>query len=76
MRVSAILLSMTILLVFGCAKGRYTEDHHYVGDPERLPATSEAVAPHGISSSGTKEPANNRFRSGIDPVNNRQRGRD
>jgi len=62
MRVPAILLSITILLMFGCAKGRYTEDQHYGGDPERLPATSEAVAPHGVSSSGTKEPANNRFR--------------
>lgn len=62
MSVPTIVLSMTILMVIGCAKGRYTKDNYYVGDPERLPATSESVAPHGVSSSGTKEPANNRLR--------------
>ncbi|HKN86558.1 MAG TPA: hypothetical protein VJV04_06855 [Nitrospiraceae bacterium] len=63
MRISAIVFLFGVLVVsaFGCEKGRYTDDHHYVGNPERLPATSEAVAPKGVSSSGTKEPANNRF---------------
>jgi hypothetical protein len=57
------LFCAMIVSTFGCAKGRYTDDHHYVGDPERLPATSEAVAPHGTSAAGTKEPPPNaRFR--------------
>ena len=59
MGVPALVFSTIIMLVIGCAKGRYTDDHYYVGDPERLPATSESVAPHEIGSSGTKEPASN-----------------
>lgn len=43
---------LTLLVAAGCAKGRYTEDHHYVGNPERPSATSEPT-PADI---GTQEP--------------------
>jgi hypothetical protein len=33
---------LTPLIAAACAKGRYTDDHHYVGNPERPPATSES----------------------------------
>jgi hypothetical protein len=36
-----LFLLMTMSPMLGCEKGRYTEDRHYVGDPERIPATSE-----------------------------------
>lgn len=33
---------LTVLVAAACAKGRYTDDRHYVGNPERPPATSES----------------------------------
>ncbi|MDQ6733098.1 MAG: hypothetical protein M3Z35_03120 [Nitrospirota bacterium] len=65
MRISAIifLLCVTAVSAFGCQKGGYTDDQHHVGNPDRLPTAVESVAPHGVSSSGTKEPLpNDRFR--------------
>jgi hypothetical protein len=35
-----VLMSM---LIVGCQKGRFTDDRHYVGDPERPAATSEST---------------------------------
>jgi hypothetical protein len=55
MRILSIvcLICATVAPLFGCEKGRYTNDHHYVGNPERLPATSESpTAPEGVSPSG------------------------
>ena len=43
---------LALLVVTACAKGRYTDDHHYVGNPERPPATSEPIP----ADTGTKEP--------------------
>lgn len=36
-----LILGSGMITMFGCEKGRYTEDRHYVGDPERVPAASE-----------------------------------
>jgi hypothetical protein len=65
MRISAILflLCATVVSAFGCQKGGYADDQHHVGNSERLPTAIESVAPHGVSSSGTKEPLpNDQFR--------------
>jgi hypothetical protein len=35
--------SFMILITTGCNKGRYTDDRHYVGNPERPQATSEST---------------------------------
>ncbi|HTK87509.1 MAG TPA: hypothetical protein VL329_07245 [Nitrospiraceae bacterium] len=65
MRITPILCLAGALVVstFGCQKGGYTDDRRYSGNPERLPTAVESVAPHGVSSSGTKEPLpNDQFR--------------
>lgn len=36
------LSSFMMLITTACATGRYTDDQHYVGNPERPPATSES----------------------------------
>lgn len=42
----------------GCEKGRYTDDRHHIGNPERLPAASEpamgAPVPGGVAPSGVR----------------------
>jgi hypothetical protein len=39
-----IALCFSIMLfTLACTEGRYTEDHHYVGNPERPQATSEST---------------------------------
>ena len=35
--------SLIMLLTLACAKGRYTEDQQYVGNPKRPQATSEST---------------------------------
>jgi hypothetical protein len=56
---------MTLLLVIalgpiiGCEKGRYTDDRHYIGDPERIPAASEpatggTTVPRGVTPGGVR----------------------
>jgi hypothetical protein len=65
MRISPIifLLGAIVVSAFGCQKGGYTDDQNYSGNPKGLPTAVESVAPHGVSSSGTKEPLpNDRFR--------------
>ena len=50
-----VFFCTTIVSAFGCAKGRYTDDHHYIGNPERLPATTEpATVPSGAGPSGVR----------------------
>lgn len=42
------LCSIMMLLTAACTKGRYTDDRHYVGNPERPHATSESTTPEPV----------------------------
>jgi hypothetical protein len=41
-KLALCVLLFQLLVATSCAKGRYTDDRHYVGNPERPPATSES----------------------------------
>ena len=64
MRITPIIFLVGALVsAFGCQKGGYADDQHHSGNSERLPTAVESVGPHGVSSSGTKEPLpNDQFR--------------
>ncbi len=56
---TTLLLVIALGPVIGCEKGRYTDDRHYIGNPERLPAASEPATernavPRGVTPSGVR----------------------
>jgi hypothetical protein len=57
------LCSSIMLLTIACTKGRYTEDHQYVGNPERPQATSESTM--GDQKGGN--PSDTQLRQGESP---------
>jgi hypothetical protein len=43
--IRGLMVSLCFMMLFAtaCNKGRYTDDRHYVGNPERPYATSEST---------------------------------
>lgn len=52
--VSLFPIVLISIAIGGCQKGRFTDDRHYVGDPERPAATSESTR----DSNETRRPMN------------------
>lgn len=42
---SSLLVVGVASWIVGCQQGRFTDDHRYVGNPERPKATSESTRP-------------------------------
>jgi hypothetical protein len=50
-----LLAALVSVSIWGCEKGMYTKDRHYIGNPERPAATSEpATVPGAVSPSGAR----------------------
>jgi hypothetical protein len=57
------LCSSIMLLTLACAKGRYTEDRQYVGNPKRPQATSESI----MGDQKGRNPSDTQLRQGESP---------